>query len=217
MKLLLIDDHPLFRQGLIAALQSLVADTSISEACSVCEALQSNTNSDPFDLILLDIELEVENGLEQLPMLRQRMPGIPVVIISASEDRGPLMQAIEHGAKGYIPKSSTAEVIASAIQLVLSGGIYLPLFSLQSDKLEVSDKVRQSLSNSLLTNRQIDVLKCLAKGLPNKKIAKDLGIAETTVRAHVTDILRALNAENRTEAVYNAMHLSGVSHEIDFT
>ena len=199
MKLLVIDDHPIFRQGLTAALQTVFVDVIVDEADSVMAAMQDIENKADPELILLDINLGQENGLAQLHVIQQYIPGVPIVIISATQEPWQIQWAVERGAKGFIPKSSSVALVSNALQLVLGGREYWP-------QLLAKDIESTSLPPpNLLTSRQVEVLALMAKGFPNKNIAVSLGICSTTVRAHVTDILKALHAMNRTEAVYNAI------------
>ncbi len=196
MNILLIDDHPLFLEGLRHVLLQL-DNNILTQTCGSCEeALR--LDDDDFDLIMLDINLPGMSGLEGLQQIRHKIPAAPLVVMSASEDRAKVLQAIESGAKGYIPKSSSPEIILTAIRLVLSGGVYLPMAVLEmmnSSQAKVSNDEGQ-----VLTPRQIDVLKLIAEGHSNKAIGNRLSMAENTVRVHVSAILRFLNVANRTEA-----------------
>ena len=198
MKALLIDDHPLFVEGIRGILQRLddVIDIQTSGSCE--EALALTENDDDFDLVLLDLNLPGVSGLDGIQQLRHQLPATPIVLLSASEDRNKVLRAIELGAKGYIPKSSTPDVIISALQLVLSGGVYLPMAVL--DTVNTSQSKTSNADGQTLTPRQADVLALLAEGHTNKAIAKQLAMAENTVRVHVSAILRFLGVENRTEA-----------------
>ncbi|MDH5516345.1 MAG: response regulator transcription factor [Gammaproteobacteria bacterium] len=198
MKILLIDDHPLFIEGIKGILQRLNESVQ-TQYCGSCEeALGLIDNDDDFDLLLLDLNLPGISGLDGLQQLRHSLPATPIILLSASEDRNKVMSAIELGAKGYIAKSSPPDIIISALQLVLSGGVYLPMAILDSVNSQ-----RQKTSNAegqVLTPRQVDVLCLLAEGDSNKRIATKLAMAENTVRVHVSAILRFLGVSNRTEA-----------------
>jgi DNA-binding NarL/FixJ family response regulator len=203
MKIMLVDDHPLFLEGVRTVLQQLDDNVSIQTTGSCEEAL--GLINDDIDLVLLDINLPGMSGLEGLQQLRHQAPATPLVVMSASEDRNKVMRAIEQGAKGYIPKSSTSDIILNALQLVLSGGVYLPMAIL--DTVNSAQTRTTNADGQTLTPRQVDVLKLLAVGHSNKIIANKLDMAENTVRVHVSAILRFLDVSNRTEAGVAAMRL----------
>lgn len=211
MKILSVDDHPLFREAVKSVLEQLSSEqTQIIEAASCEEALELCQTHPDLDLIVLDFELPGMDGLSGLCQLRDCQPATPIVMISATEERDTIMNAIEQGAKGFIPKSSSAEVMLSALQLVLSGGVYLPMAvmdvpgSNNNSKQNTSTLKTASNNNFKLTPKQMDVLQVLAKGKSNREIASHLGMAENTVRVHVRAILSFLDVSNRTEAGYAA-------------
>ena len=198
MKVLLVDDHPLFIEGMRGILQRLDKAIVIQTSGSCEEALLLTKNDDDMDLVLLDLNLPGMSGLDGLQQIRHQLPATPIVLLSASEDRSKVLRAIEQGAKGFIPKSSTPDIIITALQLVLSGGVYLPMAVL--DTVNTSQIKTTNADGQTLTPRQIDVLKLLAEGHSNKVIANQLAMAENTVRVHVSAILRFLEVSNRTEA-----------------
>jgi DNA-binding NarL/FixJ family response regulator len=167
--------------------------------------------------------MEGLEGIDSFKLLRARVPHVPIVIVSASEDRGLVQQALDRGAHGYIPKSSTGKTMIGALRVVLSGGIYLPPTILDTQKNphieaglpahsnpEAKAEPPDSQSSLGLTLRQLDVLSLLCKGMPNKEICRILEVSEGTVKRHVTEILRKLNVSNRTQAVMTAQAL-GIS------
>ncbi|MCK5335382.1 MAG: response regulator transcription factor [Gammaproteobacteria bacterium] len=198
MKILLVDDHPLFIEGMRGVLQRL-DDAIVIETSGSCEeALELTADDDDIDLVLLDLNLPGMSGLDGLQQLRHQLPATPIVLLSASEDRSKVLHAIELGAMGYIPKSSPPDIIISALQLVLSGGVYLPMAV-----LDTVNSLQAKTSNDegqTLTPRQVEVLGLLAEGRSNKSIAAQLSMAENTVRVHVSAILRFLGVNNRTKA-----------------
>ena len=212
MKILLVDDHPLFIEGIRNVLLQLNDKVVIQTSGSCEEALELTRDDDNYDLVLLDLNLPGMSGLEGLQLLRHQLPATPIVLLSASEDRSKVLNAIELGAKGYIPKSSSAEIIINAIQLVLSGGVYLPMAVL--DTVNSSPHKNINTDGHTLTPRQIDVLKLLADGLSNKAIGNQLEMAENTVRVHVSAILKFLEVKNRTEAGVAAVKM-GIMEEIN--
>jgi len=209
VKILLVDDHPLFRGGLKYLLQSLDEHLELGEAgnCSQAEALAAEH---AYDLVLVDLKMPGVGGLDALTVVRAAFPSTPVVVVSGEDDPSVVRAAIECGAMGFIPKSSTPEVMIQALKLVLAHGIYLPprvLAASQSADLTPLSAVTGEAGLNGLSARQMDVLRCVIQGKPNKVIARELDVAEGTVKAHLSSVLRALGARNRTEAVYAAAKL----------
>jgi len=202
MNILLIDDHPLFRSSVATVVKELGENIVSIEANSCEEAIKIINKSDSIDLILLDLNLGGMDGLSGLRLMRDADPSVPIVIISAVEDSAKIKKCINAGAMGYIPKSSSREIILNALRLVMSGGTYVPPHLFNKPK----SKNRNSTADGL-TLRQYEVLNLLVKGEENKEIAYKLGMAENTVRVHVAAILKLLGAKNRTEAGYAAINL----------
>jgi DNA-binding NarL/FixJ family response regulator len=208
MKVLLVDDHALFREGVRLLLERLGDEFEILEAGDCAGALELAEQTPDLGLVLLDLALPDKPGFEALSMMRERYPGVPVVVVSGSEDRPSVIEAINRGAMGYIPKSSNSTLLKSALQLVFAKGVYIPP-SVLTDRPNIaataSTEVKQKDSKALrelgVTDRQIEVLGLLVQGLPNKLIARKLNLSEPTVKAHVSGALRALNVSNRTQAV----------------
>jgi DNA-binding NarL/FixJ family response regulator len=217
MKLLVVDDHALFREGLGHVLRRLEDGVLIHEAGSCEEAFGLITSHDDFDLVLLDLALPGMGGFAGLETLREKFPRLPVVVLSGSEDARDMERVLRVGALGYIPKSSCSQVMLSALRLVFAGGVYLPPSMLQSGELSTpvvskgvaksSDGDKGTPDNGPLTARQREVLALLAEGKPNKLIARALNISEGTVKTHVATIFQVLNVNNRTEAVRAAQRL----------
>ena len=205
MNILLVDDHPLFLGGISAILQRLGDNVSILTSGSCEEALELIGQNKAIDLILLDLNLPGISGADGIKEIRQLLPATPLAVLSAAEERDKIMRVIEEGANGFIPKSSSADIIINAVRLIMSGGVFLPMAILDSvnTKSEHNNKAQQHN----LTPRQLDVLKQLSQGQPNKVIANQLGMAENTVRIHVSAILKALEVSNRTEAGVAAARL----------
>ena len=207
MKILLVDDHTLVREGLRHVLVRLGNDVAIMEAADCHEALQIVARDTDFDVILLDVAMPGMNGLEGLERLRERLPSTPIVMLSASEDAGMVRGALRRGAQGFIPKSSSGNVMLGALRLVFSGGIYLPPSLVSRPRAAASGAASSAggvagrADTGLgLTLRQRDVLALMVKGKTNKEIARLLNMSETTVRTHATAIFRVLNVSNRTQA-----------------
>ena len=202
MNILLIDDHALFREGLKFLLRSLDAALEVDEAGDCAKALE-HAASRNYDLVLLDLKIPGVAGLEALAALRDAIPGAPLVVLSGEDSPGVVRAATERGAMGFIPKSSTPEVLIQALRLVLARGVYLPpaVLDAAADPATAADG-GTALRN--LTPRQMDVLRCVIQGKSNKVIARELDVSEGTVKAHLSSVLRAFGARSRTEAVYAA-------------
>lgn len=205
MKVLMIDDHALFRDGLLLVLEGLDSDIEAFEAESYESAKTMMAEHDDFDLILLDLGLPGIDYLDALLALHEHCPNTAIVVLSGTEHQQMVEQALQCGARGYIPKSSPAKTILNALRLVIDGGTYVPPQILQK---KPAGKNKSAINNNhivyQLTPRQNDVLYELAKGGSNKAISQTLDLAEATVRAHVAAIFKALNVSNRTQAVQHA-------------
>ncbi len=205
VNILLVDDHALFREGLKFLLRSLDAGLELDEAGDCARALE-RASARSYDLVLLDLKLPGVNGMDALKALREAVPSTPLVVLSGEEDPRLVREAIERGAMGFIPKSSTPEVLIQALRLVLAHGVYLPPAVLDTPAAAAPPPHPESAEAKLplLTERQMDVLRCVIQGKPNKVIARDLDISEGTVKAHLSSVMHALGARNRTEAVFAA-------------
>ena len=211
MKILVIDDHVLMREALRGVLKELNADATVLEAPDCGQAMGLVVEHPDLALILLDLSLPDRDGFAVLAELRQRYPAISVVVHSGFHDRANVVRALDLGALGFIPKTARREVMISALNLVFSGGIYIPPEILvrqhpsapgqAGPTRPVADRPGMSPADLGLTERQIEVLALMMQGKSNKAICRMLDLAEPTVKNHVTAILRALNVTNRTEAV----------------
>jgi len=193
LKILIVDDHELFRDGLsltLAALSPHETPPAILHADCADKAIVLLEQHGAFDLILLDLALPDTHGMKVLKWLQESMPKCPVVIISATEKHSDIMRALDTGASGFIPKSTSSDVILSALQLVLSGGRYLPPQLLTSaPRIEY------------LTDRQMEVLQYMNDGMSNKMIARALALSESTVKAHIRKVFSVLQAKSRSHAI----------------
>jgi DNA-binding NarL/FixJ family response regulator len=210
---LIVDDHPLFRSALRQVIDGMFGDAyEIMEAGSFDEAepLVGGRADLDLDIILLDLHLPGSNGFSSLIELRNRAPSVPIIVISASATKDVIRDSLTYGASGFIPKSFSIDGIRTALESVISGQLFAP----PADAFEVappaSSGQRSSTAEqkvSALTHGELRVLELLAKGKPNKLIAFELGIKESTVKAHVTAILRKLRVHSRTQAVLAAREL----------
>jgi DNA-binding NarL/FixJ family response regulator len=213
LKVLVVDDHPLVRQALLVVLTQLDSDLQVLEAGNCEEALVFAESNNDLALVLLDIHLPGVSGLDALQSFRERVPAVPVVVISASEDPDDVTRALDSGAMGFIPKSQSSPVMINALRLVLAGGVYLPPEMVRHARSGNGVSRIPPLAPGTryrdigLTERQAQVLALLIQGKPNKLICRDLDLAEGTVKIHITAILKALKVSNRTQAVIEVSRL----------
>jgi DNA-binding NarL/FixJ family response regulator len=201
MRILLCDDHALFREGLELVLSQLEGDVELFGVGDAETALARAAEYDDLDLVLLDIQLPGMDGFAALRELRRRHPALPVVVLAASERPEDARAALDGGASGFIPKSTQGAVLRGALSLVLSGGVYVPPLLLSALEREPRAQAAE------LSPRQVEVLRLLARGLTNKEIARVLGIAAGTVKTHVVRIYEILEVSNRTEAAMRLREL----------
>lgn len=204
-RILIADDHPMVRDALRNAVLYSCQASTVEEADSLDGVMAALDRLDgDVDLVLLDVTMPGMNGLNGLRALRQRFPATPVVMVSAHEERRLVREAIDSGAVGFIPKSTPRDVIAAALRQVLNGDIYLPPFSESEQAQEAAEDAETAdiaRRIATLTAQQLRVLELVGTGKLNKEIAFDLGITETTVKAHVSAILQKLKVYSRTQAV----------------
>jgi len=209
-RVLIIDDHPLVRDGLRSVVAVSFDGCEIHEASSLEEALATLEKQSNFDLILLDLNIPDVKRLDGLRLLRSRYPILPVVMVSGAFDRAIVREALAAGAAGFIPKSMRRSGIMDALRRIVSGEIYLP--EVIGEMTEVSAEESDILSRiDSLTPQQKTVLVHLVNGRLNKQIAHDLSVSMTTVKAHVSAILQKLGVFSRTQAVIkaNQVHFTG--------
>ncbi len=197
MKILIVDDHPLFRAGFHAVLEQSDLAVGILSVPAVSDALSIMTRDPDVALVLLDVHLHEADGFEAVSAIGKRFPGTACVMISGDEREGLAARAIAAGASGFIPKSFTADQMVAAIRKVLAGEVFVPPQQINTF----------APSNGGLTLRQLEVVGMLGRGFSNKEIALALQVAERTVKAHVTAVFEALNVKNRTQAVLAAQRL----------
>lgn len=204
--ILIADDHPLFRDALRQVVAATLPDHAISEASTFDDAM-AVAAGDRLDLILLDINMPGMNGFSGLISLRNHVPATPVVVVSADESRDTVQQAMTLGASGFIPKSLDREGMIQAMEMVLNGEVFVPPGGgavLPATRVEES-RFREGYA--ALTAQQRKVLEMLVAGKSNKVIAFELEVTESTVKAHVSAILRKLRVHSRTQAVLNASRM----------
>lgn len=199
MRLLIVDDHAILREGLTALLHQLGPETEVLTAADGATALEIAGQRDDLDAVILDLAMPGMDGGAVVERLGALRPDLPTIVLSASESAADVRRVLGLGALGYVPKSADPNTLLSAIKLVLAGELYVP--PLMLDARSEIDPAPLSASSVHLTQRQRDVLTGMARGLSNKRIAQELGLAEKTVKAHITVVLRVLGASNRTHAV----------------
>ena len=212
MKILVADDHALFRAGLRYLLERLDDESpAITEAGSRADLSAKLQDENNYDLILIDLLMPGMESFSRVGQICKQAGASPVVVVSVCERAVDVHRAIKAGAAGYVPKSSNPDVMINALKLVLSGGIYIPpnVLSLPGEREGLDNLVANTFRDdgatvSRLTARQREVMALLAQGKSNKEIAGDLGLAAGTVKIHISNIFKALNVRNRTQAVIAA-------------
>jgi len=212
MEVLLVDDHPLIQDGIKLILERHYAPVIMHSAYDYSQALELIESNTDFDLVLFDLRLPDVQCFEGLRHILSYLENTPVIVLSASEDPKDMREALAIGAHGYIPKSSSNDAIASAIQLALTGARYIPFAALDTgnttqDQTTTGRHSAENIGQSKLSKRQIEVLGLVIKGKTNKEIGRTLFISDTTARAHITAIFKALKVTNRTQACYVATQL----------
>lgn len=193
------DDHPIMRSALVDALGELGPGTRFVEAADAAQTLAMVDAHPGLDLLAIDLRMPGANGLETVRALRARAPSVPLVVVSADDDPAHIGPLLELGVSGFVPKSEPPAVIVSAVRLVLAGGSYVP------PRLAAAGAVpRVGPAPVDMTPRQWEVVRLLARGMPNKAIARALGVTEGTVKVHLIAVFRALDVRNRTAAVLAA-------------
>ncbi|MEQ8314882.1 MAG: response regulator transcription factor [Gammaproteobacteria bacterium] len=208
MRILLVDDHDLFREGLKFLLPVLDDSIEFVEADSFESAQQASGDLD-IDLILLDYYMPGVVGLDALKQFREEYESAMVVVVSGEEDPKVIRAAIENGASGYIPKTSSKEELEKALRIILAGGTYLPNQNIDKHESPVDSQVMPGVNElyTKLSPRQYEVLMKVIQGKANKVIARELLISDQTVKTHLSQAFKILDVKNRTEAVYIAAKL----------
>lgn len=208
--ILVVDDHPLFREALQLAIASAFSAARITEAASIEAAIAALKTNANFDLVLLDLTMPGVRGFDGLIELRALNPKLPIVIVSANEDPRTVHEAMTCGAAGYISKAVRKRELADAIRDIMDGKLVLPAGyqpPAADEKVDDANPTTQAAALQSLTPQQARVLQMLRQGLLNKQIAHELNVGETTIKAHVSEILRKLRVASRTQAVIEATRL----------
>lgn len=213
MKILIVDDHRLFCEGMRHILAQLDDSIEVLEAERCDTAMSLVESNHDLSLMMLDISMPDMDGCDALKAFSSRYPAMPVVMLTASEDASDMRRAFDAGASGYIPKSSSADVMLGALKLVLAGGIYVPPSLAGINNMQPTHGSEPSANHGAngklekLTGRQKEVLSYLKEGMSNKQIATRLSISEATIKVHMSAILKALGVHSRTEAALQAQTL----------
>jgi len=214
VQILLADDHELIREGVKLVLREYNPHCEFFEAQDYAQTLNHIRHNHRLDLILLDLAMPGMERLDGLKQVRNSAPSIPIIVLSVFEGADDVKNALAHGANGYVPKSSAATVLPSAIDLVLQGETYLPSSALSQPDIATGTQFgykntspQPHFSDFDITDRQIEVLHFLVEGRTNKEIAQQLNITEPTVKTHLSKIYKILNVSNRTEAVRLALQI----------
>jgi DNA-binding NarL/FixJ family response regulator len=210
LRILVADDHPLMRSALCHAVSEAIAGATALEAASFSDVEAALGNDPGPDILLLDLCMPGMNGLIGLALLRQEHPGVPLVIVSAQEDAATIQRTMEYGASGFVPKSAPVAQISDAIVAVMDGRLWRPSRQRVNSVPDTDASLAARIGG--LTPQQLRVLAGIAEGKLNKQIAYEMGVAETTVKAHVTAILRRLGVVSRTQAAIVAGRLTLSAH-----
>lgn len=196
MKVLVVDDHPILHEVLGAVARSVFRDAQVCFAKSLEEAFERARDGETPDLALLDLGLPGYAGLDALAAFRSSFPAVRTIVVSANEDRTSVLRALEMGAVGYVPKTHAPPLIAAALRLVSEGGIYVPPQAINGH----AERHEGAAARLALTERQLDVLRLIVKGMANKEIARHLRIAKDTVKQHAKAVYAVLGIESRSQA-----------------
>ncbi|MGE3831482.1 MAG: response regulator [Parvibaculaceae bacterium] len=207
-RVIIVDDHPLFRAALREALGEALAGIVLDEAGNLDAVTAMLDRDGETDLVLLDLKMPGVQGFSGLMFLRAQYPSVPVAVVSASDEPHVIRRALELGASGYIPKSLTVETMREAVAAILAGNLWIPAGIAEAAPVDaVADDLARRIA--LLTPQQMRVLMMLKEGLLNKQIAFELKVSEATIKAHVSAILHKLDVGSRTQAVIAASRIDG--------
>lgn len=201
MKLLIVDDHAILREGLVALLRQFEQGAEVMQASDTAEGLRLAEAHPDLDVVFLDLNIPDQGGMDLIPIFAKRFPQLPVIVLSSSEDPNDVRLALKSGAVGYVPKSASPKNILSALRLVLAGEIYVPPLMVDIAPVVNGGSSRAvSEAGERLTERQTEVLQQICRGLSNKEISRTLELSEKTTKSHITAIFKVLGVVNRTQA-----------------
>ena len=211
IKVLMVDDHALFRDGMRYVLQQLADEVEVIDSGNLVDGMKQAASNPDIDLALLDLNMPGSSGVKSILEFHQSNPGIPLVVVSGSDQREDIEKVMEYGAMGFISKLSSSKIMLGALRMVLDGGIYLPPQLLQQAMVGLdqggNDKRSVRGNKNWLTTRQMQTLQLLAEGLSNKEISDRMNLAEGTVKIHTAAVYQALRVNSRLEAVSAARRL----------
>jgi DNA-binding NarL/FixJ family response regulator len=209
MHLMIVDDHPLFREALTSAVRLAFPEAEIGEADGIDSACEALSRARSVDLTLLDLTMRGVNGFDGLIAIRTRFPRIPVLVVSGLDDPRIVREALDHGAAGFVPKAAAKTVLTQAITDVLGGAIFVPDGLLAEPGAAAPRGSKPPIAQRIaeLTPQQVRVLLMIRQGKLNKQIAHELGVGDSTVKAHVSEILRKLGVISRTQIVIETANL----------
>jgi DNA-binding NarL/FixJ family response regulator len=210
---LVIDDHVLYREGVTLLLRECFEGVDVVHADDLAGALVALSAEPDIALVVLELTLRDSRGADSLSVLRMVAPSASLAVISSAEEPATILAALNYGACGYIPKALQVDAIEAAFRALLRGEVYLPpqlfrhLQSHASDAasdLDLADRQAEIVWRLGLTPRQVDVLRLLVAGLPTKAIARQMGLAESSVKTHLIGLFRRLDVTSRVQAVLAA-------------
>jgi len=202
IRILVVDDHTVVRQGLVALLNTVPDLTVVAEASDGREAVEAFRNHTP-DITLMDLRLPKLGGADAISLIRQQSPGARIIVLTTFDGDEDIFRALQAGAKGYLLKGTDVDELTAAIRAVYAGKSKIPAF--------VAEKLAERMGGPALTTRELEVLKCIVAGRSNKEIAGDLNISEATVKTHINSLLSKLNVSDRTQAATTALQ-RGIVH-----
>ena len=204
MKLMIVDDHALVRQGVTALFEREVPGTVILQACDSAEGLRLAAAHQDLDAVFLDLAMPGLDGMDALLEFGRLRPTLPIIVLTAADNPAIARRAFAAGALGYVPKSASAETLVTALSFILRGEIFVPSLAPRGWQTDAAGHGPRAAGVAELTERQLEVLRHLGEGLTNKDIAHRMGITEKTTKAHMTGVLRALAASDRDQALQSA-------------
>lgn len=212
IKVLMVDDHALFRDGMRYVLQQLADEVEVIDSGNFLDGMKQAASNPDLDLALLDLHMPGSEGVKSILAFHESNPSIPLVVVSGSDQREDIEKVMEYGAMGFISKMSSSKIMLAALRMVMDGGVYLPPQLLQQamaglDQGAVVDRRTDRSNKNGLTTRQMQTLQYLAEGLSNKEISARMNLAEGTVKIHTAAVYQALRVNSRLEAVSAARRM----------